>query len=154
MKLSKNFYLKELLKSDTADRNGIDNYPREEELASLVAITHKVLQPIRDKHGIVTVTSGLRVLELNRLMKSSDHSQHVKGEAVDFECFSMDNRTLSKWIESNLEFDQLILEFYVKSNPNSGWVHCSYKRDGSNRGDTLSAVRQDGTVKYLKGLDG
>ena len=128
MKISKNFYLKELLKSDIADRQGIDNSPGEEELASLIVVTHKVLQPIRDEHGVVTVTSGLRVLELNRLLKSSDHSQHVKGEAVDF--------------------DQLILEFYREGVPNSGWVHCSFNRVGKNRKETKTfLVSKDGTEK-------
>ena len=148
MKISKNFYLKELLKSDIADRQGIDNSPGEEELASLIVVTHKVLQPIRDEHGVVTVTSGLRVLELNRLLKSSDHSQHVKGEAVDFECFSMDNKALAKWVEANLDFDQLILEFYREGVPNSGWVHCSFNRVGKNRKETKTfLVSKDGTEK-------
>jgi hypothetical protein len=37
-----------------------------------------------------------------------------------------DNAELADWIYSNLEFDQLILEFYTPGEPNSGWIHCSY----------------------------
>ena len=45
------------------------------------------------------------------------------------------NPNLAKWISENLVFDQLILEFYDGKDPNSGWVHCSYKKDDTNRGD-------------------
>ena len=51
------------------------------------------------------------------------------------------------WIKSELEFDQLILEFYKKGEPNSGWVHCSYSRN-QNRQQCLIAYREDGKVKY------
>ena len=71
-----------------------------------------------------------------------------------FESYSISNPDLAKWIQDNLDFDQLILEFYDGVDPNSGWIHCSYKRDGSNRKDVLTALKQKGKVKYEKGLVG
>ena len=112
MKLSKNFSLKELTRSQTAIRHGIDNSPTLDQLVCLTALTTAILQPIREVHGRVNINSGLRVLELNRKIGSGDNSQHVLGMAADLECPSIDNLKLAKWIESNLKFDQLILEYY------------------------------------------
>ena len=151
MRISKNFNLDELLHSDLAERHNIENVPQgDDQLASLVVLTHKVLQPTRDKFGVVTVTSGLRVLELNRLCKSSDRSQHVAGEAADFKCFSTSNLEVASWIRDNLDFDQLILEFYKP--PNGGWVHCSYRKSGDNRKEVLTFKRVKGETVKEEGL--
>ena len=153
MKLAKNFSLKELIRSDIAERNHIDNSPDQEQIASLAVLANRVLQPCRDEFGVVTLTSGLRVPEVNRLAGSSDRSQHTRGEACDFEIFSSDNMTVASWVRDNLDFDQLILEFYRKGDPHSGWVHCSYRREGNNRNEVKTAlVGEDKKVEYLEGL--
>ena len=151
MKLSKNFALKELTKSQTAIRMGIQNAPNTEQLINLTVLAQQVLQPCRDKFGTISINSGLRVLELNRAIGSGDKSQHTKGEASDFEAFSVSNREMAKWIKDNLDFDQLILE-YPGPDPRDGWVHCSYKRDGSNRKQNLTAVKEGKKTIYKKGL--
>ena len=66
MKLSANFSLRELTRSQTAIRKGIKNVPNEEQLISLAVLTSMVLQPCREKFGSISINSGLRVLELNR----------------------------------------------------------------------------------------
>lgn len=154
MKLSKNFSLKELVRSDMAERNGIDNNPKtQEHVAALAVLAHSILQPVRNEFGIVTITSGYRSEELNTLCRGSSTSSHCRGEAADFEVFSSDNIKVANWIKSNLEYDQLILEFYVKGIPDSGWVHCSYKRDGGNRKQDLTALKgKGGKTEYLEGL--
>lgn len=152
MKLSKNFSLKELTRSQTAIRHGIDNSPTLDQLVCLTALTTAILQPIREVHGRVNINSGLRVLELNRKIGSGDSSQHVLGMAADLECPSIDNLQLSKWIESNLKFDQLILEYYESGDPTSGWIHCSYNNSGENRGRVLTASRVDGKTQYTEGI--
>ena len=151
MKLSKNFSLKELTRSQTAIRKGIDNTPDTEQLVNLAVLVQQVLQPCREQFGSISINSGLRVVELNRAIGSSDKSQHCKGEAADFEAYSISNRRLAEWIEGHLEFDQLILE-YPGSDPRDGWVHCSYKRDGSNRKQVLTAVKEGSKTFYKKGL--
>ena len=152
MKLSKNFSLKELTRSQTAIRNGIDNSPNQEQLVCLTALTTAILQPIRETHGRVDINSGLRVLELNRKIGSGDSSQHVLGMAADLECPSIDTLQLAKWIEQNLTFDQLILEFYTAGIPTSGWIHVSYNNQGENRGRVLTASRVDGKTQYTEGI--
>ena len=51
----------------------------------------------------------------------------------------------------NLDFDQLILEFYTPGIPDSGWVHVSYKTEG-NRQSILTAMKENGKTVYKPGL--
>ena len=150
MQLSKNFSLRELTRSQTAIRKGIKNEPDQEQLMNLVALTVKILQPCRDKFGSISINSGLRVFELNKAIGSSDKSQHCKGQAADFEAYSISNTELATWIKNNRCFDQLILE-YPGKDPRDGWVHCSFNRLG-NRMEVLTAVKEKGKTVYKKGL--
>ena len=155
MKISKNFNLREFTKSSTADRLGIDNSVQDQQtLVNLCALTHNILQPVRNEHGRVDCNSIFRCLDLNRAIKSSDKSQHVKGEAADIECPAKDNFYLAKWIAANLDYDMVLLEFYTEGIPDSGWVHVSYKVDGSNRNKQLTAVKVKGKTLYKEGLIG
>ena len=81
----------------------------------------------------------------------SSSSQHCKGQAVDIEAPGRSNLGIAKWVEDNLEFDQLILEFYTPGIPNSGWVHVSYNTDG-NRKSVLTAIKENGKTVYKPGL--
>ena len=153
MLLSKNFRLIELTRSQTALRLGIHNEPEPEHMVALTALALKVLQPIRDKFGTVVCNSGYRNPELCEAIGSSANSSHCTGEACDFEAYSVSNYELAQWIKDNLEFDQLILEF-PGDDPRDGWIHCSYKRDGSNRNTVLTAVKENGKTVYKQGLLG
>ena len=127
MSLSKNFSLEELTKSQTATRKGIDNTPSPEHQANLQSLCASILQPIRDHFGqVVTVSSGYRSPVLCAAIGSKSTSQHARGEAADFEIFGVSNRELADWVHYNTNYDQLILEYWKESDPNSGWVHCSY----------------------------
>ena len=147
MNLSRNFSLQELIKSDTAIRRGIDNNPNADQIEKLKLLCENILQPVRDHFGRVKVTSGYRSVELCMAIGSSANSQHAKAEAADFECLGVDNAELSDWIKNNLDYDQLILEYYTPGEPNSGWIHCSYIPEG-RRASFLHAFRQDGKTKY------
>lgn len=137
MNLSENFKLHELTKSSTAARHGIDNTPNAAQIENLKLVAEKILEPVRANfHRPITPSSGFRSLPLNRRIGSKDTSQHTKGEAVDFEIAGVDNKHLFDWIHNNLEFDQLILEFYKPEDPQSGWVHVSWKRH-ENRQQTF-----------------
>ena len=134
MNLSENFKLHELVKSSTASRYGIDNTPNAAQIANLKLVCEKILEPVRaNYHKPIIPSSGFRCLELNRRIGSKDSSQHTKGQAVDFEITGVDNKDLFDWIRDNLEFDQLILEFYKSGIPNSGWCHCSFLRVGNRQ---------------------
>ena len=151
MRLSKNFTLAEFTKSQTATRRGIDNTPEGEHLEAAKELFENVVQAVRDKFGLTVINSGYRGPELNEAVGGSAKSQHCKGEAVDIECPGNSNYDVAKWIEDNLDFDQLILEFYTPGIPDSGWVHVSYKPEG-NRKSVLTAMREDGKTVYKTGL--
>ena len=148
MKLSKNFTLSELTKSQTAVRKNIKNEPSTAHVENLIHLAETVLQPIRDHFGKpVVISSGYRSPELCEAIGSSTKSQHARGEAADFEIMGVDNMQLAMWINKNTDFDQLILEFYEPGDPNSGWVHCSAVREGS-RAQVLKASKVEGRTKY------
>ena len=148
MQLSQNFSLIELTKSQTAERKGIDNTPSTEHQENLKSLCTNVLQPVRDHfERVVSVSSGYRSEELCLAIGSKTTSQHAKGQAADFEIYSLSNKELADWINKNLDYDQLILEYWKEEDPNSGWVHCSYKSEG-NRKQYLKAYKEKGKTKY------
>jgi zinc D-Ala-D-Ala carboxypeptidase len=137
-RLSENFRLSEFTKSNTAIRLEIDNTPDDAAITMLEVLAISVAQPIRDHYNkATTISSGYRCLDLNRALNSSDNSQHVLGEAIDLEVSGVDNYVLATWVKENLEYDQLILEFYDGS-PASGWVHISLASSGNNRKECLT----------------
>ena len=139
MQLSKHFSLKEMTKSMTAQRRGIDNTPGAGEIKSLGDLCYEVLEPLRahfDKP--VTITSGYRSEALCEAIGSKKTSQHAKGQAVDFEIGGVPNIKIAYWLQNNVDFDQLILEFYSPDDPAAGWVHVSYNESGANRKQVLT----------------
>lgn len=152
MRLSKNFTLAEFTKSQTAERKGIDNTPNEEHLENAKELFENVVQKVRDNFGPTVLNSGYRGPELNKAVGGSATSQHCHGQAADIEVPGVANADLAEWIKENCDFDQLILEFYTIGVPDSGWVHVSYKSDGSNRKSILTAMRENGKTVYKQGL--
>ena len=127
MQLSKHFTLEEMTKSMTATRKGIDNTPGAGEIKSLGDLCYEVLEPLR-AHFDLPVTA--------------------KGQAVDLEIHSVPNIKVAYWLQNNVDFDQLIMEFFDPNDPAGGWIHISYHESGSNRKQVLTF---DGK-KYSEGL--
>jgi zinc D-Ala-D-Ala carboxypeptidase len=149
MNLTENITLKELTKSETATRFGISNEPTPEIIENLTQLAKNILQPVRDNFGKpLIITSGYRSPEVCLKVGSTTTSQHTKGQAADFEISGIPNKDLSDWIYFNLDFDQLILEFWKPEEPNSGWVHCSYRSDIIGRKQYLRAITENGKTKY------
>ena len=148
MNLTENFSLKELTSSQTAERKGIHNYPTPLHQVNLRSLCTNVLQRVRDHFGrVVSVSSGYRSEELCTAIGSKTTSQHAKGEAAYFEIFGVSNKELADYINENLDYDQLILEYWKESDPNSGWIHCSFNSKG-NRKEYLRAYKNEGKTKY------
>ena len=151
VRLSKNFTLQEFTKSQIAERKGIDNIPGEIHLERAKELFENIVQKVRDNFGVTIINSGYRSSDLNYAIGGSNTSQHCKGEAVDIECPGTPNYDVAKWIEDNLDFDQLILEFYTPGIPDSGWVHVSYKTE-DNRRSILTAMKENGKTIYKPNL--
>jgi hypothetical protein len=90
----------------------------------------------------VTISSGYRSPELCIAIGSKTTSQHAKGQAADFEIFGVSNKELADYINQNIRYDQLILEYWKPSDPNSGWVHCSFS-PRENRKQYLKAYKDE-----------
>ena len=150
MKLSKNFTVSEYTKSSTATRRCIDNSMTDAHLESAKALFENIVQPVRDHFGPTVVTSGYRSEALNEAIGGARGSQHSKAEAADMETNFASTVQVSQFIADNLDFDQLILEFYIPGDPNSGWTHCSYV--SKNRHQILTAVKENGKTVYLNGI--
>ena len=150
MQLSKNLALSEVTRSETAKRRGISNMPTPEHIENFKKLAENVFQPIRDHFGVpIRISSGYRSKELNTAIGGSLSSQHCQGEAIDIDMdgTSITNAQIFNFIKDNLNFDQLIAEFPVNSNP--AWVHVSYESTGKQRKQILVAKKVGGATKYI-----
>jgi len=141
MKLSENFTLAELTDTDT----GLPNNPSQDEIRNLKLLVQKVLQPVRDKFGVINVTSGFRSPGVNSAVGGSATSDHVHGRAADIQCEDM--ATVFKYIRKNLPFKQLIWEFGTDAQPK--WIHIAYDAN-NNKGEVLKAIKKGGKTKYVQ----
>lgn len=150
MQLSKNLSLAEMIRSESAKRNGISNMPTEEHLANMKKLAINVFQPIRDHFNVpIHISSGYRSLELNKAIKgSSKTSQHSLGQALDLDMdgTKITNKQIFDFIKDNLDYDQLIFEFGTDSNP--AWVHVSFNPKGKQRKQILKATKKNGKTVY------
>lgn len=128
-----NFTMSELIHSDTAIKNNINNMPDINSLDCMLELIFNVLQPIRDKiKKPIIISSGYRNHEVNKLVggavdkNGNPTSQHCKGQAADFTIKGMSINSIIDFIKkSGIEYDQLINEY-------DKWVHISYNK-GKNR---------------------
>jgi len=149
MNLSPHFTLAEMTASPTATRLGIRNVAQPAIVESLRLVCVNVLEPVRAHFGRpVTINSGYRSQAVNKAVKGASSSQHVKGEAVDFEVPGVPNMDVAAWARFNLQFDQLIAECVSPRDPAAGWVHVSWKPYG-RRMSVLTFVSGQG---YFQGL--
>ncbi|MCK4967540.1 MAG: peptidase M15 [Candidatus Aenigmarchaeota archaeon] len=150
MKISENLSLKEVIKSNTADRLNINNMPTDEHLENLKIVAEKIFQPIREHFGVaIGVSSGYRSEGLNRAVKGSKTSHHCKGMALDLDADifrKVTNKEIFDFILQNLDFTQLIWEYGTNENPN--WVHVAYDKNNLKK-QVLKAVKGKGYVNML-----
>ena len=123
-----NFKLSELIYSDTAIKNNINNMPDIESLDNLLNLICYCLQPVRDLIAKpMIITSGYRNKKANRLIGGVSNSQHLLGQAADFKVSTIKPSQIIEIIKnSDIEFDQLI-------NEHNQWVHISYKKGKNKR---------------------
>ena len=126
MNISKHITYLEATHSDTAKTKGINNIPNEVQLAAMRLVAEKCFEPLREWYGKpIRINSFFRSVELNKAVKGSKTSDHVKGMAIDLDAGSnAENLKLFNWLKDNVEFTQLISEYGDKSGPE--WVHISY----------------------------
>ena len=143
MRLTRNFSLEQLIYSETAERERIDNTPGADIVDNLRRLAEG-LERVRILIGFpLEISSGYRCPELNRRVGGAKTSQHAQGLAADFTCaeFGPPVDIIKAIRDSDIDFDQCILE-YAK------WVHISFSK--APRGKVLTIY--DPKEGYLDGL--
>ena len=156
MKLSKNLWLSEVIKSNTATRKGIDNSPTKLHIANLEYLAKKIFQPIREHFECpIFVSSGYRSKALNEAIGGSQRSFHSHGMALDLDmdnkASKISNTDIFNFIKDNLEYTELIWEFGDEDKPD--WVHVAIAKGRENEKNAKVAYREDGKAKYMKWED-
>lgn len=123
--MGKYFTVAEMVKSETADRRGIDNCLPKALICNVNGLIDNVLDPLREAYGKpITVTSGYRCETLNKAVRGSKTSEHMKGMAADIvgtpNTIAENKKLFNLVQELGLPFTQLIDE------KNFSWVHVSY----------------------------
>jgi len=147
MKLSAHLSLSEVIRSESAKRNGISNMPIPLHIENFKLLAEKVFEPVRLHFGVpIHISSGYRSVELNKCIGGSLTSQHCSGEAIDIDMdgstSGVTNKMVFDYIKDNLVYDQIINEF------DYSWVHVSYAANGKNRKQALDAIRVNGKTTY------
>ena len=149
MQISKHLELAELIRSESAKRAGISNMPTPEHIANLKKVADNVFEKIREHFGRpILISSGYRSIDLNKIIKGAQSSQHSTGEAIDIDMDGTEitNKQIFEFIKFNVSFDQLIWEFGTDKNPD--WVHVSYESSGKQRKQILKAKKINGKTIY------
>jgi uncharacterized protein YcbK (DUF882 family) len=151
--LSKHFWLREFLRSETASRMGrkIESPPHEI-VMGLESLCLEVLEPLRESMDTpFTIISGWRPEWLNKAVGGSKNSDHMRGRAADLIVAGASNAEVCNHLKDiDLPFKQCILEF-----PPGGWVHISVGEAGVTPPQQfLTAVKRDGNTFYLPGIKG
>jgi hypothetical protein len=124
MNLSEHFTYDELTHTDHRE---FDNTPNEAELDNLkrlAAFLEEVKVILGNKP--VMVNSAFRSKQVNDAVGSKDTSQHRIGCAADIRIPGMTPDEVTKAvIASDLQFDQVIREFYNPETKAGGWTHIS-----------------------------
>lgn len=149
MVISEHLSLAELIRSESAKRNGITNMPPPEHIANLKLLAENIFEPIRANFRCpILISSGYRSKELNAKIGGSNSSQHSLGQAIDIDMdgtsYGVTNAEIFNYIKEKLPFDQLIWEFGNDLNP--FWVHVSYS--DRHRRQILKATKTNGITNY------
>lgn len=149
MKISEHLELAELIRSESAKRNGLTNMPTPEHIENFKLLADNIFEPIRTHFRCpIFISSGYRSAELNKLIGGATTSQHSLGQAIDIDMDGTNNGITNKMIfyfAKSLPFDQLIWEFGTGVNPD--WVHISYS--DRHRKQILRGIKIDGKTNYL-----
>lgn len=144
-KLTEHFTLEELTASETAARNGWDNTPNEAETANLERLALMLEQVRKILNKPILINSAFRSKKVNDGVGSKDTSQHRLGCAADIRVPGMNpDQVCRAIIASDIQFDQLIREFYNPETKAGGWTHISIPntKEMTPRGQTLIIDKQ------------
>jgi zinc D-Ala-D-Ala carboxypeptidase len=151
MQLSEHFTLGEFTTSATGARLRIENKPGPVEIENCKLVASR-LELIRPFSGPIVPLSGFRCDKLNKAVGGSKTSAHRFGLAVDMRAPRLSNFELARLcVEKIADFDQVILEFPDRDDPQAGWVHLGFTKTREPRRQTLTARKVGGRTRYYPG---
>lgn len=135
MKLNDTKYFKvdEFLRSETADKLGINNTPTDETIIDNINYSLTRLNEIRESYGKpIIISSGYRCQALNEAVGGVKDSKHQEGLAVDLKW----DTKLLEFITDNMQFDKLIREKSSKTR----WIHIQFRRDRETERNLIYSI--------------
>lgn len=144
-RLTADFHLSEFIRSQTADRRGLDNTPTALAMGNIRNFLAPGMQDVRDLiNAPIHISSGYRSPIVNAAIGGASKSQHMSGLAADFTApfFGTPMDIARAIAASRIKFDQLIME--------GSWVHISFA--ATPRLQVLTARFTNGVARYTPGL--
>ena len=145
-----NFKLKHLISYDYTNPlyYKVNNYPGKDKdyngeliVKNLKDLIENCIDKIIEKYPKLTLISGYRCLDLNRMIGGShDNNSHIKGCAVDFKVPGEYTSYVFNWCIENLdEWYELMWAYPERGN--KSWIHISYKKGLNLNVTTLASER-------------
>lgn len=129
MKITANFTLEELCHTSC----GYTNNPNTWQIINLCFGANNILQPLRDYIGKpITINSGFRSIQVNKIVGGVKNSQHIAGCAADIRVSKYDMEKVMSWLENCKFCDQVLqgVSFihvsWVISNPRRQVIYNYY----------------------------
>jgi hypothetical protein len=155
--VSPHFTVRELIRSDVAERDHIDNrFPNDQVARCAVFLAREILEPVRERFGPLKPNSVFRSQQVERALKKMpaswrSTSQHVLGQACDIEVSELSTQQFAEWLRDNLRaYDQIICEcFDPAKGPQSGWVHVAVTPPGVENPDAFRVKPENRLLSYV-----
>lgn len=142
LKLGFRFSLSELTRTST----GIANVPDVAAAINLARLVALFLDPLREAVGSISISSGYRSPSVNKAVKGSVNSYHMKGLAADIQSGTETPQEMAEEAQFlALPYDKLIIERLGGKR----WLHCQIAAAGVKpRGRILVATEEKGKTVY------
>lgn len=131
MNITKNFTVEELIKSETAERRGIDNTEDSKVRSNLIKLCGYILQPLREAYGHpIIISSGYRCQELNKAVGGAPNSDHLFGCAADIHSASntaSDNKALFDLAVRLMQSGKIRNVKQIIDEYHYTWIHISFQ---------------------------
>ena len=136
--VSKNFSLVEVIRSNYARANGINNKPTQQIIINATVTAQLGLQTFREHTGLpVNPTSWFRNPQLNAAVGGVPHSLHQTGFGVDFQVNGMtvdEVLALLKKRKDIIQYDKAILERF-QNKSTGAWIEWTHFQMPRKMGD-------------------
>ena len=127
-----NFTYGEMIHSDTAIKNNIDNIPNDNQWENLENLAINILQPLRNQFGAIKLHCAYRSPEVNKKVGGSPTSNHILGQAADLTPSNSSIKLIDMvvWIHNNVPYHELIAEYFDLP---TAWIHVAYDKNNNNK---------------------